>query len=62
MAQTVAVILYITFCILVGVCGIHRRMGFFGTFLMSLIITPVVALIVLMLTAPSHRVEPDGRQ
>jgi len=32
-------------------------MGFFGTFIMSLFITPIVMLIVLKLTAPSERVE-----
>jgi uncharacterized membrane protein len=34
-------------------------MGFFGTFLISLVVTPVVVLLVLILTAPSHRVERD---
>jgi hypothetical protein len=32
-------------------------MGFFGTFLLSLLLTPVVVLIVLLLTGPSHRLE-----
>jgi hypothetical protein len=32
-------------------------MGFFGTFIMSLFLTPIVMLIVLKLTAPSERVE-----
>jgi uncharacterized membrane protein len=39
----------------------HRRMGFFGTFLLSLVVTPVVVLLVLVLTAPSDRVERDRR-
>jgi hypothetical protein len=59
MAQPLAVIIYLVFCLLAGLCGIHRRMGFFGTFLMSLVVTPVVVLLVLVLTAPSHRVERD---
>jgi hypothetical protein len=57
MAQTLVIIIYLVFCVLAGLCGIHRRMGFFGTFLMSLVVTPVVVLLVLILTAPSHRVE-----
>jgi hypothetical protein len=57
MALAVVVIIYVVFCILTGFCGSHRRMGFFGTFLMSLFLTPIVMLIVLKLTAPSERVE-----
>ena len=57
MSQALAVIIYLVFCLLAGLCGIHRRMGFFGTFLISLVVTPVVVLLVLVLTAPSHRVE-----
>jgi hypothetical protein len=59
MTQTLAVIIYLMFCLLAGLCGIHRRMGFFGTFLISLIITPVLVLFVLILTAPSPSVERD---
>ena len=57
MSQALAVIIYLVFCLLAGLCGVHRRMGFFGTFLISLVVTPVVVLLVLVLTAPSHRVE-----
>jgi hypothetical protein len=45
---------YLGFCVLVGLCGSQRRMGFTGTFLLSLVVTPVVALIVLLMTAPSR--------
>lgn len=48
-------IVYIVFCVLAGLCGSQRRMGFFGTFLISLAVTPVVVLVVLLLTGPSHR-------
>ena len=56
---------YLAFCILVGLCGSQRRMGFTGTFLWSLVITPVIALIVLLMTGPSRgaaeieRLPPD---
>ena len=59
MGQSIAIILYVVFCILAGLCGSHRRMGFFGTFLFSLLITPVVVLLVLILTGPSRRDERD---
>ena len=51
------VTIYIIFCILTGLCGIDRRMGFFGTFLLALLTTPLVVLPVLLITGPSRRVE-----
>jgi hypothetical protein len=50
-------IVYITFCVLTGLCGVHRRMGFFGTCLLALVTTPLVVLPVLFLTGPSRRIE-----
>jgi ABC-type multidrug transport system permease subunit len=52
---------YLVFCILVGLCGSQRRMGFTGTFLLSLFVTPVIALIVLLITGPSRRAEMERR-
>jgi hypothetical protein len=51
------VIVYIGFCVLTGLFGSDRRLGLLGTFLLALILTPVVVLPVLLLTGPSHRVE-----
>ena len=57
MLVTIGVLIYIVFCLLTGLAGSQRRIGFFGTFLISLLITPVVMLVVLILTGPSRRVE-----
>jgi hypothetical protein len=57
MAVSAVVILYLVFCFLVGLCGRDRRMGFFGTFLMAFVFTPLVVLIVLLLTAASRPIE-----
>jgi hypothetical protein len=54
-------IVYLIFSILVGLCGTQRRMGFTGTFLLSLVITPVLALLVLLVTGPSRRVQLERR-
>ena len=54
MTVAVAVIIYIVFCILTGLCGSQRRMGFIGTFIVSLLFTPVLILIVLLLTGPTR--------
>ena len=58
---TVLAILYVLFCILVGLTGSQRRMGFTGTFLLSFLFTPVVMLLVLLLTGPSKQVEQQRR-
>jgi hypothetical protein len=50
-------IVYLVFCVLTGLCGIERRMGFIGTFLLAVVTTPLVVLPLLLLTGPSHRVE-----
>lgn len=58
LSQPIALVfLYIVFCILVGICGSQRRMGFTGTFIFSLLVTPVVVLVVLLMTGPSQRLE-----
>ena len=50
-------IVYIIFCVLTGLCGSERRMGFLGTFLLALVTTPLLVLPVLLITGPSRRVE-----
>ena len=54
-------IVYLIFSVLVGLCGSQRRMGFTGTFLLSLVITPILALVVLLITGPSRRVQLERR-
>ena len=51
--MAIAVVLYVMFCLLAGLAGSHRRMGFFGTFLLSLVITPLLASLLLIFTRPS---------
>jgi hypothetical protein len=50
-------VIYIVFCALTGLCGIDRRLGFFGTFLLALVTTPLVVLPLLLITGPSRRAE-----
>jgi hypothetical protein len=59
-----AVVIYVVFCALTGLCGSKRRLGFIGTFILSLLLTPLVVLPVLMLTGPSKGIEwhPRGPQ
>jgi len=57
MVIAIAVVIYVVFCILTGLCGSQRRLGFIGTFILSLLLTPVIVLPILMLTGPSRGVE-----
>ncbi|HML08067.1 MAG TPA: hypothetical protein VK430_08085 [Xanthobacteraceae bacterium] len=50
-------IVYIILCVLTGLCGVNRRMGFLGTFLLALVVTPLLVLPVLFITGPSRRIE-----
>jgi hypothetical protein len=52
-----AAFIYVVFCLLTGLCGVRRRMGFIGTFVIALLVTPIPVLLVLLLTAPSRRYE-----
>lgn len=58
----VEAIIYIAFCVLTGLCGSQRRMGFLGTFIIALVTTPLVVLPILLLTGPSRRVEWHRRE
>ena len=62
MNYSIALILYVVFSILVGLCGSQRRMGFVGTFIVSLLLTPILVLIVLLLTGPAQRAIVHRRQ
>jgi hypothetical protein len=52
-------VIYVVFCLLTGLCGIQRRLGFWGTFIISLLVTPIPVLLILLLTAPSRRFESE---
>ena len=49
-----AVAAYILACLLTGIYGRQRRLGFIGASLLSFFITPPLALIVLFFTAPKE--------
>jgi hypothetical protein len=52
MAEAIA---YVILCVLTAAAGSQRRMGFFGTLIIALLITPIPVLLMLLLTGPSHR-------
>lgn len=55
MLSAVFVVVYVLLSLLVGLCGRRRRMGFVGFLIVSLLITPPLALLVLYLTKETPR-------
>jgi hypothetical protein len=51
--------IWILACALVGLVGSRRSMGFWGAFLLSLVLTPVVMILVLQLTKTPASVRRD---
>jgi hypothetical protein len=48
-------IIYLLACVIVGIAGSRRSMGFFGAFFLSLFLTPIPAILILVLTRPAER-------
>jgi len=57
MPMIAAILAYIVVCLLTGFAGTERRMGFWGTFLFAILVTPLLAFPVLFITGPSRHVE-----
>ena len=48
----VELLLYVVVCALTGIGGIDRRGGFFMTFFLALIFSPLIVLPILLISAP----------
>jgi hypothetical protein len=57
MALASLIVLYIICCLITGYLGRYRRMGYMGTFLLSVLITPLLMLLILAITGPSEGIE-----
>jgi hypothetical protein len=44
--------IYLLLCLVAGIIGSNRTIGFWGFFLLSLVITPLVTLAMLAVTSP----------
>lgn len=49
------VILYVVICALTGIGGIGRRGGFFVTFFLALVFSPLIVLPVLLISSPFRK-------
>jgi Sec-independent protein secretion pathway component TatC len=57
MALTALIILYVICALLTGFLGRDRRMGYVGTVILSLVITPPLMLLILLMFGPKSTVE-----
>ena len=53
--MTPLLVFHLVGSLVVGYAGRHRRIGFVGFVILSLLITPVLALLALWMSAPSSR-------
>lgn len=53
--RLVAIFVYLLFCWLVAYGGKHTRLGFYGVLIVSILITPLVAAIFIVLFQPRRR-------
>ena len=49
--MVIFIILWLGFCLLVGLIGMGRKIGFAGSFLASLILSPILGLLITALFA-----------
>jgi predicted MFS family arabinose efflux permease len=55
----IVAIIYVLACILVGLVGSRRSMGFFAAFFFSLIFSPILVILVLQLTRTPEQYRRD---
>ena len=53
----IELILYVVVCALTGIGGIDRRGGFFMTFFLALVFSPLIVLPVLLISSPFRGVQ-----
>ena len=49
---------YVVVCMVVALLGLNRRSGYVGALFMCFLMTPLVAFLVLWMTAPARRPPP----
>ncbi len=57
--MTPLLLVHIVGSVLIGFLGRHRKIGFLGFLIVSLLITPVLGLLVLILTGDARIGEPE---
>jgi hypothetical protein len=56
------ILIYLLFCLLIAVLGMHKPLGFFGYLVSSIILTPVIGLLLIAAAGDNHSVRPIDRE
>ena len=51
----IAIAVYFVLCLVAGLFGMRRVIGFWGTLFLSVMLTPLIMLIMLLMLAPKKR-------
>jgi uncharacterized membrane protein len=62
MAIAAFIFAYVVLCFITGYFGRNRRIGYFGTVVLSFLITPLLMLMILIFFGPSSAVEWRDRR
>ena len=52
------VLVYVVLCMVVGFFGRRRRIGFWGFFFLSILVTPIISSLFIFVAAPVRRHRP----
>jgi Sec-independent protein secretion pathway component TatC len=52
----IVILVYLGLCVAAGYLGRRRALGFFGFFVLSVVVTPLLTIVILILTAPRRSV------
>jgi hypothetical protein len=55
----VIVLIYFLFCLLVAILGVHKPLGFWGYFVSSFILTPIIGLLLIAAAGDSRKSRSD---
>ncbi|HWI20963.1 MAG TPA: hypothetical protein VNT81_24580 [Vicinamibacterales bacterium] len=52
----IAIAIYLVLCLIAGLFGMRRVIGFWGTLFLSVMLTPLIMLIMLLMLAPKKKI------
>jgi hypothetical protein len=52
----IAIAIYAVLCVIAGLFGMRRVIGFWGTLFLSVMLTPLIMLVMLLMLAPKKKV------
>ncbi len=57
----IAIAIYLVLCLVAGLFGVRRVIGFWGTLFLSVMLTPLIMLVMLLMLAPKKKIAAVAR-